>query len=250
MPRPLYPRYPLDRRLESVWMTWRRENSWSFFFTDSTALGPSPLSFIFMIILQTVGRLGRVISSSQGLYLNTGQHKHRTNIRALRGIRTYDPSFRAREGSTFLRPLGYRDRNSWPYRWLITVIIMNINCRMDIRVFRSAYDSRSSPTNTPLIALSRALARGLFICSSCIVSLLRKREPLWSRPNAEAITSVSNRSLSAPAPRRWHMHHHHHHHQFESCFGGSRQSYVYIITIWINYCIVEVCNMASPLDVV
>jgi hypothetical protein len=26
---------------------------------------------------QTVGLLGRVISSSQGLYLNTGQHKHR-----------------------------------------------------------------------------------------------------------------------------------------------------------------------------
>jgi hypothetical protein len=32
-----------------------------------------------MIILQTVGLLGRVIISSQGLYLNTGQHKHRIN---------------------------------------------------------------------------------------------------------------------------------------------------------------------------
>jgi FAD synthase len=32
-----------------------------------------------MIILQTVGLLGRVIGSSQGLYLNTGQHKHRIN---------------------------------------------------------------------------------------------------------------------------------------------------------------------------
>jgi hypothetical protein len=32
-----------------------------------------------MIILQTVGLLGRGISSSQGLYLNTGQHKHRIN---------------------------------------------------------------------------------------------------------------------------------------------------------------------------
>jgi hypothetical protein len=43
-------------------------------------LGPWPLIFSFMIILQTVGLLGRVISSSQGLYLNTGQHKHRINI--------------------------------------------------------------------------------------------------------------------------------------------------------------------------
>jgi hypothetical protein len=32
-----------------------------------------------MFILQMVGLLGRVISSSQGLYLNTGQHKHRIN---------------------------------------------------------------------------------------------------------------------------------------------------------------------------
>jgi hypothetical protein len=36
-------------------------------------------AFSFMIILQTVGLLGRVISLSQGLYLNTGQHKHRIN---------------------------------------------------------------------------------------------------------------------------------------------------------------------------
>jgi hypothetical protein len=41
--------------------------------------GPWPLIFSFIIILQTVGLLGLVISSSQGLYLNTGQHKHRIN---------------------------------------------------------------------------------------------------------------------------------------------------------------------------
>jgi hypothetical protein len=32
-----------------------------------------------MTILQTVGLLGRVFSSFQGLYLNTGQHKHRVD---------------------------------------------------------------------------------------------------------------------------------------------------------------------------
>jgi hypothetical protein len=41
--------------------------------------GPWLLIFSFIIILQTVGFLGRVMSSSQGLYLNTGQHKHRIN---------------------------------------------------------------------------------------------------------------------------------------------------------------------------
>jgi hypothetical protein len=35
--------------------------------------------FFILIILQTVGFHGRVISSSQDLYLNTGQHKHGLN---------------------------------------------------------------------------------------------------------------------------------------------------------------------------
>jgi hypothetical protein len=91
------------------------------FSTGSTApLGPG-LFFSFMIILQMVGLLGRVISSSQGLYLNRGQHKqnkniHTPNIHALRGIRTHDPSFRASEDSSNLRPLGYCDRpNEYVY---------------------------------------------------------------------------------------------------------------------------------------
>jgi hypothetical protein len=65
---------------------------------------------------QTVGILGRVISLSQGRYLNPGQHKHRinahTNIYALCGIRTHDPTVRRTNTvhaldqwfSTFVRP--------------------------------------------------------------------------------------------------------------------------------------------------
>jgi hypothetical protein len=37
------------------------------------------VDFFILIVLQTTGLLGRVISSSQGLYLNKGQHKHRIN---------------------------------------------------------------------------------------------------------------------------------------------------------------------------
>jgi hypothetical protein len=33
----------------------------------------------FLDLSQAIGVLGRVISSSQGLYLNTGQHKHKKN---------------------------------------------------------------------------------------------------------------------------------------------------------------------------
>jgi hypothetical protein len=61
-----------------------------------------------------------VINSSQGLYLNTGEHKHRINmrriytpnIRALSAIRTHDYSVRASEDISCLRPRGYRDRPS------------------------------------------------------------------------------------------------------------------------------------------
>jgi hypothetical protein len=43
------------------------------------ALAPDFFFFSFMIILQMIGLLGRVISSSQGFYLNTEQHKYRIN---------------------------------------------------------------------------------------------------------------------------------------------------------------------------
>jgi hypothetical protein len=43
-------------------------------------LEPWPLIFSSMVILQTVVLLGRVISSSQALYLNTGKHIHIPNI--------------------------------------------------------------------------------------------------------------------------------------------------------------------------
>jgi hypothetical protein len=78
--------------------------------------------FSIFVILQAVGLLLRVISSSQGLYLNTGQHKqnkyiHIPNIHALYGIRKHDPGFRASEDSTCLRPLCYRDRQVSGLTW-------------------------------------------------------------------------------------------------------------------------------------
>jgi hypothetical protein len=64
-------------------------------------VGPWPLFQFLNLFIQTVGLLGRVISSSQGRYLHTGQHKHRINacthqtFHALNGIRNHDPGFRA-----------------------------------------------------------------------------------------------------------------------------------------------------------
>jgi hypothetical protein len=72
--------------------------------------GPRPLIQFRNHFSQTVGLLGRVISTSQGRYLHTGQHKHRIdaythtlNIHVLSGIRTHDPSVRASEDSSSLK---------------------------------------------------------------------------------------------------------------------------------------------------
>jgi hypothetical protein len=90
------------------------------FIHSSMALQPfvGPwLLFQFRNLFTQTGRfLGREISPSQGLYLHTGQHKHRiyththTDINASSGIRTHDLSFQASEDSSFLRPCGNCDR--------------------------------------------------------------------------------------------------------------------------------------------
>jgi hypothetical protein len=66
---------------------------------------------------QTVGLLGLVIGSSQGLYLIQGNtntewraQTHTPNIHALSGIRTQDHGLRASDDSSYSRPLGYSDR--------------------------------------------------------------------------------------------------------------------------------------------
>jgi hypothetical protein len=64
-----------------------------------------PFHFGLLDLRHSVGLLGAMISSSQGLYLYTNTEKRTytqtPNIHALSGTRTHDPSF---------RPLGYRDR--------------------------------------------------------------------------------------------------------------------------------------------
>jgi hypothetical protein len=80
-------------------------------------VGPWPLLQFLGHFTQSVGLLGRGISPLQGRYLHTEQHKHRvkahTDIHAWSGIRAHDPSDRASEDSSCLRPRGHCDRSSW-----------------------------------------------------------------------------------------------------------------------------------------
>jgi hypothetical protein len=84
-----------------------------FFYNDSSARsGPRPLIQFRIHFSYKVVLLVRVISPSQGRYLNTGQHKHRINkhTHASVWIPTHNPSIRASEDSSCLRPRGYCDR--------------------------------------------------------------------------------------------------------------------------------------------
>jgi hypothetical protein len=65
------------------------------------------VSLRFTKFRHSVGLLGQVISSSQGLYLytNTETYTHTQTLNI-----THDSGFRASEDTACLRPLGYRDR--------------------------------------------------------------------------------------------------------------------------------------------
>jgi hypothetical protein len=82
--------------------------------THSPLLGPG-LFFSFVVTFtQTVGLLGRAINPSQGLYLHRTAQSHNkhthTDIHALSGIRTHDPSVREGEDSSCSRQRGHCDR--------------------------------------------------------------------------------------------------------------------------------------------
>jgi hypothetical protein len=77
------------------------------------------LIFQFLDLSQMVGRLGRVISSSQGLYVytNTVRRGHTLNIHAQGGIRNRNHGLRAIEDCPRLRPVGFRD-----WHWTLCIL--------------------------------------------------------------------------------------------------------------------------------
>jgi hypothetical protein len=74
---------------------------------------------------ESVGLLGRVISSSQSLSLFTNTEKctktQTLNIHALSDIGTHGPIVRSSEDSSCLRPFGYRDRRRAKYASFVNV---------------------------------------------------------------------------------------------------------------------------------
>jgi hypothetical protein len=125
--------------VRQTWLSTEGEDNWRYLsntcWFNKTVKSYLLNSFLFYLTVsrlfchsdhfsQTVGLLGRVISSSQGLYLNTGQQKHRINthmpnVHALCGIRTHDPGFRTSENSACLRQFGYRDRQTVKSQFII-----------------------------------------------------------------------------------------------------------------------------------
>jgi hypothetical protein len=71
----------------------------------SPLLGPG-LFFSFVIFFtQTVGLLGRVISTSQGRYLHTGQHKQNKRTETFRPSVGFEPMISAFEGAKIVHAL-------------------------------------------------------------------------------------------------------------------------------------------------
>jgi hypothetical protein len=67
------------------------------------------------------------------------KHVHTTNIHALCGIRNHDPSVRASEDSSCLRPLGYSDRTPPTYhtKTLSLLLITNLDSNLISRMLLS-----------------------------------------------------------------------------------------------------------------
>jgi hypothetical protein len=87
------------------------------------------VSLQFLNLRQSAGLLGRVISPSQGLYLQTEKraHTHTTTKHPCpEWDSNHDLGFRASEGSACLRPLDYRDRHFNIFLLLFYLIIIYI----------------------------------------------------------------------------------------------------------------------------
>jgi hypothetical protein len=120
----LFRGYEHVKYLLSILGCWRK---WRYFPNPLAPLHGSSLPYWstglitqFLYFSQAVGLLGRVVSSTQGLYLNTRQHKHRKcghmlDIHAQGRIGTRNYSLRAIEDCSCLRRLGYRDRRKGSY---------------------------------------------------------------------------------------------------------------------------------------
>jgi hypothetical protein len=143
----------------------------------------------FYSYTQSVGLLGRGISPSQGRYLHTEQHKHRINVHTdvhiCSRIRTHDPSVRASEDSSCLRPRGHCYRlsdGSLPYaknKWLLSFANEFSPPSHTLFLLRSILTLRNSPCSSkwPLpfrqcLQLNWHLSSLLCMLYSPLVSLL------------------------------------------------------------------------------
>jgi hypothetical protein len=106
---------PLERANLSHWTIYFIT---TFFFNGSSSLFRALASYSVPYSFLTVGRTpwtsDQLATRSLPKHRTTQTQKdciHTPNIRALRGIRTHDPSVRASEDSSCLRPRGYCDRH-------------------------------------------------------------------------------------------------------------------------------------------
>jgi hypothetical protein len=102
--------------------------------------------FFILIISKTVGLLGRVISSSQSLYLNTGQHKHRINTYS---CLVWDWNPRSRLPSE-RRPFMFQTAGlPWPALGYNSMYFLESQSMSGSNMSPSSSDSSNKPNNGP-----------------------------------------------------------------------------------------------------
>jgi hypothetical protein len=127
--------------------------------------------FSFLIFRQSVGLLGWGINLSQGLYLHTGQLKHRinvhTNIHAEGGIWTHYHSVWVSKDSSCLRLLSYHDRLTYNSGFKIIhpnlIYIQVIYCYS----FLSCFRRRKGKAEIQVIAVNIQVATSISVLWMC-----------------------------------------------------------------------------------
>jgi hypothetical protein len=138
-----------------------------------------------------VGLLGRVISSSQGLYLNTGQHKHRINTYTHQTSMPcvgFEPTISAFERSTPWRHIG-----EWRYsstildlgtrwRWVVSLTPLPALkwSALKQRASQSlSFQQKLPPSNIPYCPCSKTRSQKNFISQSDEFLPLKHQRHFW-----------------------------------------------------------------------
>jgi hypothetical protein len=200
-------------------------------FFISIPLMVSRFSYFLWICSQSVGLLGRVIGPSQGLYLNTGQHKHRkTRTHTKHPCPKWDSNPRSQRPSERKQFMPQTARPPWPaWRWWAVLnddsvcgcfVSSEMILHQPQRMFSDAWDegivmySEQQRTGEVVVASLKLQLwwlwwcyeelsfSGCKYCSSLYCSLELRHSGLWVHLYLQLLTGSERTRWRLEIPRR------------------------------------------------